>query len=159
MMQYVIGVDSSTQSTKAIVCELDGTALAQGRAELAVQTPQPGWAEQDPDTWRRSTVAALRQAVAGLRLRGGYSTEVAAIGLAWQRETFVALDAGGNPLRPAILWLDQRASREAELARAEFGAERFLRLTGKQLDTTPSFSKLAWMRRNRDDHTHGKKGG
>jgi len=86
-------------------------------------------------------VAALRQAIKGLD-----PASILAVGLAWQRETFVALDAAGEPLRPAILWLDQRATREAAQAQAEFGSGRFHRLTGKQLDTTPSFSKLAWMR-------------
>jgi xylulokinase len=146
---YFIGIDSSTQSTKAVAWDLAGNEVAWGRAKLNVMTPAPGWAEQAPGDWWTSTVEAVRRALADLDEREGASpAAVQAVGLAWQRETFVALDAEGEPLRPAILWLDQRASRAAAQAREEFGAGRFLQLTGKQLDTTPSFSKLVWMRKH-----------
>jgi len=141
MGEYLIGIDCSTQSTKAVAWDLQGRAIAEGRAPLRVSHPAPGWAEQDPAEWWESTAAALRQVAATVDAR-----RVLAVGLAWQRETFLALDADWQPLRPAILWLDQRATREAAEARQDFGAERFLEITGKQLDTTPSFVKLLWMR-------------
>jgi xylulokinase len=141
--RYLIGLDASTQSVKAIVWDFQGTAIAEGRAALAIRTPAPGWAEQDAASWQRASARAIRQAVTGLP-----AESIAALGLTWQRETFVAVDARGHSLRPAILWFDQRATREVAAARAEFGAERFQRLSGKQLDTTPAFVKLLWMRRN-----------
>lgn len=146
MKRYVIGVDSSTQSTKAIAWDLQGHVVAQGKAPLSVASPAPGWAEQDPRAWWDSTRSALRQVLAEIE-----AAEIVAVGLAWQRETFIALDAAGEPLRPAILWLDQRATREVAQLCADFGADRFHRITGKQLDTTPSLVKLVWMRRHEPD--------
>ena len=137
----IIGVDSSTQSSKAVAWDLSGNAVAEARSPLQVSHPAPGWAEQNPEEWWGSTAQAIRQVADYIDGR-----QVLAVGLAWQRETFLALDADWRPLRPAILWLDQRATRQAEQARREFGTERFLRLAGKQLDTTPSFVKLLWMR-------------
>jgi xylulokinase len=53
-MSYVIGVDSSTTATKAIVWDHEGRAVAEGRAEFALALPRPGWHEQDAEDWWRS---------------------------------------------------------------------------------------------------------
>jgi len=140
-MPYVMSLDCSTTSVKAIVWDLQGNMVAQGRAPLAAQTPAPGWMEQDAESWWQATSDAMYQALYAMD-----ASQVAAVGLTWQRETFVALDADNQPLRPAILWCDQRAIREVEQAKEIYRARRFHRLSGKQLDTTPSFVKLAWMR-------------
>ena len=144
--RYLIGLDASTQSVKAIVWDLQGAVIAEGRAPLVVRPPAPGWAEQEAQSWWGACARAVRQAVSDLP-----AVRIAALGLSWQRETFVAVDDRGCPLRPAIIWFDQRATREVATARAAFGAERFHRLSGKQLDTTPAFSKLLWMRQHEPD--------
>ncbi|NLS79007.1 MAG: xylulose kinase, partial [Chloroflexi bacterium] len=59
MGEYLIGIDCSTQSTKAVAWDLQGRAIAEGRAPLRVSHPAPGWAEQDPAEWWESTAAAL----------------------------------------------------------------------------------------------------
>jgi xylulokinase len=62
-MAYVIGIDSSTTATKAVVWDRDGTSLAEGRAGLNLNQPQPGFHEQDAEDWWRSLIAATRDAV------------------------------------------------------------------------------------------------
>src|SRR4051794_30229432 len=62
-MAYVIGIDSSTTATKAVVWDRGGRAVAEGRAEFALTLPRPGWHEQDPEDWWRSCAAAVRQAL------------------------------------------------------------------------------------------------
>ena len=135
-MSYVIGVDSSTTATKAVVWNRDGRAVADGRAEFSLAIPRPGWHEQDAEDWWRSTTAAVRRAVQTVDV-----ADIEAIGLTHQRETFACLDEGGRPVRPAIVWMDVRAARQVE----QHGSDDIHRLTGKPADTTPALYKLLWL--------------
>jgi xylulokinase len=136
-MAYVLGVDSSTTATKAVVWDRAGRAVADGRGQFSLALPRPGWHEQDAEDWWRSTAAAVRAA-----LRSVDAADVEAIGLTHQRETFVCVDESGRPVRPAIVWMDVRAAREVE----RFGSDEVHRLTGKPADTTPALYKLLWLR-------------
>jgi xylulokinase len=136
-MSYVIGIDSSTTATKAVVWDREGRAVAEGRAEFALALSRPGWHEQDAEDWWRSCAAAVVQA-----LQSVDGSEIDALCVTHQRETFACLDEQGTPIRPAIVWMDVRATREVE----EFGSEEIHRLTGKPPDTTPALYKLLWLR-------------
>lgn len=136
-MTYIIGVDSSTTASKAVVWDRDGRAVGEGRQDFALDIPHAGWHEQDAQDWWRSTAVALREAGASVK-----ASEIEAIGLTHQRETFACLGEDGTPLRPAIVWLDGRAVREVE----EHGSDSIHQITGKVPDTTPAFYKLLWLR-------------
>ena len=136
-MSYVIGVDSSTTATKAVVWNREGNVVADGRAEFALALPRPGWHEQDPEDWWRSTASAIRRA-----LHSVDAAAVEAIGLTHQRETFACLDERGNAVRPAIVWMDVRSVHQVR----QLGSPDIHRLTGKPPDTTPALYKLAWLR-------------
>ena len=135
-MSYVIGVDSSTTATKAVAWNREGRAVADGRAEFSLALPRPGWHEQDAEDWWRSTVTAVRR-----MLQSVDASDIEAIGLTHQRETFACLDEHGRAVRPAIVWMDVRATRQVE----QFGSEDVHRLTGKPPDTTPALYKLLWL--------------
>src|ERR671930_416128 len=135
-MSYVIGVDSSTTATKAVVWNREGRAVAQGRAEFSLALPRPGWHEQDAEDWWRSTATAVRRA-----LQSVDASDIDAIGLTHQRETFVCLDDHGRAVRPAIVWMDVRATRQVE----QLGSDDVHRLTGKPADPTPALYKLLWL--------------
>ena len=81
----------------------------------------------------------LREAVAKV---GG--ARIAGIAITHQRETFVCLDAAGEPIRPAITWMDVRATREVE----EFGTADVHRITGKPPNPTPAWYKLLWLKKH-----------
>jgi sugar (pentulose or hexulose) kinase len=136
-MPYVIGVDCSTTATKAIVWNREGRAVSEGRAEFALDLPRPGWHEQDPEDWWRSTAAAVRAA-----MRTVDAGDVEAMAITHQRETFACLDDRGRPVRPAIVWMDTRAAPQVR----EHGSEAIQRRTGKPPDTTPALYKLLWLR-------------
>src|SRR3954452_16692751 len=134
---YVIGVDTSTTATKAVVWSRVGSPVADGRAEFSLALPRPGWHEQDAEDWWRSTVTAVRRA-----LRSVAPSDIEAIGLTHQRETFACLDEQGRAVRPAIVWMDVRAARQVD----RFGSDDVHRLTGKPADTPPALYKLLWLR-------------
>lgn len=135
----VIGIDCSTTATKAVVWDLKGREIAEGRAKFALSMPHSGWHEQDAEDWWRSTRQALEEAASKVDPR-----RIRAIGITHQRESFVCTDEEGKPLRPAILWLDERAGKEIE----RYGSEEVHRITGKPPDVTPAFYKLLWLRNN-----------
>jgi xylulokinase len=139
----LVGIDSSTQSTTACVWSASGKLLSRGSARQKVSTPRPGWAEQNPRGWRGSLHRALRSALDGFDVR-----RLAAAGIAFQRETFALADARGRWTRPAILWLDVRASAEVERLAREIGPDAYHELTGKPLDVTSALARLLWLRRH-----------
>ncbi len=108
-MAYVIGIDSSTTATKAVVWDHEGHAVAEGRAEFALALARPGWHEQDAEDWWRSCATAVTQA-----LQTVDGSDIEALCLTHQRETFACVDEQGRPVRPAIVWMDVRATREVE---------------------------------------------
>jgi xylulokinase len=136
-VSYVIGIDSSTTATKAVVWDCDGRAISEGRSEFPLAMPRPGWHEQNPEDWWRSTGAAVR-----LAMRTVDASDIDAICVTHQRETFACLDEDGRPGRPAIVWMDVRATSQVEA----LGSDDVHRTTGKPADTTPALYKLLWLR-------------
>lgn len=104
----LLAIDNGTQSVRALLFDLNGNLLARSRVPLVPYvSPQPGWAEQDPNYFWDSLCQAcqqLWQTESGAALR----PRIAGIGLTTQRSTIVNVDRDGKPLRPAIVWLDQR---------------------------------------------------
>jgi xylulokinase len=131
----VAGVDTSTQATKVLAVDPeDGRVVATGRAPHEV-TGADGARETDPEVWW----SALRLALADC----GAAGQVAAISVAGQQHGLVTLDAGGRPLRPAILWNDTRSAPEArELTEALGGAAAWAERVG--LVPVPSFTATRW---------------
>jgi len=103
---HLLAIDFGTQSVRALLFDARGSLVAKNRVEVEPYfSNQPGWAEQDPLYFWRS----LCEACQGLWESSPVPREaVAAAALTTQRATMVNLDSGGEPLRPAIVWLDQR---------------------------------------------------
>ncbi len=103
---YVIAVDSGTQSVRAMMFDRNGKVVAAAQApHVPYFSDQPGWAEQDPaDYWSKLclvTKAVMKKARVNPK-------EIAAVGITTQRTTFIAADREGRALRPAVIWMDQR---------------------------------------------------
>jgi xylulokinase len=143
----VLGIDSGTSSCKAIVWDREGKAVSEGRADIPMSRPRPAWHEQSAEDWWLSARDSIRKAVEGTD-----PTRLAALCIANQRESFVAVDEFGSPLGEAILWMDERArpllgELAAALGAAERGDERYRALSGKTLSGNLSVGKLEWLRR------------
>ena len=127
----VAGVDSSTQSTKVLLCEAaDGTVVGQASA------PHPAGTECDPEAWWN----ALRQA------GGGLLDQAAAIAVAGQQHGMVVLDDDGQVIRPALLWNDLRsAAASADLIRQHGGRAWWAERTGSVPNASFTVAKLRWL--------------
>ena len=139
MPDLVIGVDSSTTATKAIAWDRSGVAVAEGRASIALHNPQPGFFEQDPADWWRSTAAALRTVCNTVS-----PDRIAALAISNQRETFALFKRDGTPIRPGTVWLDERSRAQQESFGRRFGADRLHAISGKPLDVIPCLFRMIW---------------
>jgi xylulokinase len=115
-----------------------------------LQTPRPGWAEQDPEDWWRASELALASLGDQLAERGG-TDAIAGIGLSGQMHGLVCLDAERRVLRPAILWNDQRTAAECAEIEERVGFARLVELTGNRALTGFTAPKLLWVRRHEPD--------
>ena len=142
-MSHVIGIDTSTTATKAVLIDASGAVLATGVAEYGYDIPRPRWSEQDPGLWWNGTVAAVRSV---LTTAGVPGSAVGAIGLTGQMHGAVLLDAADAVLRPAILWNDQRTADACDEIRRAVGPERLIAITGNDALTGFTAPKLVWVR-------------
>ena len=133
----VLSVDASTTAAKATCWTPDGRAVSEGRAPIPLLNPEPGGYEQDAAVWWSATVEAIRQALGPVD-----AARLAAMCVTHQRETVVLTDAALEPIRPALVWMDDRCRPQVAEAEARLGAERLHQLSGKPPCTTPSLYKL-----------------
>src|ERR1700710_1758514 len=142
-MPHVLALDQGTTSSRAIVFDESGAAVAVAQREFRQIFPRPGWVEHDPlEIWESQLAVALGAlARAGLQAR-----DVAALGLTNQRETVVLWDrATGKPLANAIVWQDRRTAGVCDRLKREGREPLFRERTGLVLDPYFSGTKLAWL--------------
>lgn len=138
----VIGIDSSTTSTKAIAWTREGGIAGMGRSPIPLSSPGNNRYEQDPADWWSAASKALQEL-----LQQVAPGRVAALAISNQRETFVPLGPQGEPVRPAIVWLDQRCADEVGWLTDRVGAAGIHRISGKPPDMAPVIYRIAWMLR------------
>jgi len=152
MRTLIIGIDSGTQSTKALVVEarsgkvLGSSSVAYG---LIPGLP-PGAKEQHPHTWKAATAKAVKGALKEAKAKSG---EVVAIGVSGQQHGFVPLDKNGEVIRAAKLWCDTTTAAEcAEITAALGGPARTIRALGNAV--LPGFTapKILWLKKNEPEN-------
>ncbi len=142
-MPYVLGLDSSTTATKAILVAADGSVVAVESSGYPFESPKPLWAEQDAGLWWAATCTSIQKALSSAGVAG---SEVVAVGLTGQMHGLVLLDGSGRPLRPAILWNDQRTADECDQIRGRIGRERLISISGNDALTGFTAPKILWVR-------------
>ncbi|MGC4104779.1 MAG: FGGY family carbohydrate kinase [Thermomicrobiales bacterium] len=121
----VLAIDLGTSSVKALLLSPAGDVLAIGKGSHPTHRPHPGWNEQDPADWWAGARTAVREAITAAP-----GCRIAAIGLTGQMHGTVALDAAGEPVRPAIIWSDRRSEAEREAITADVGPDLANRIGG-----------------------------
>ena len=142
----LLGIDIGTTSLKAAVFDGNGKRLALTSRDYTLNTyPDTGFIEFDPEEY----ITICKSALDELTEKCG---KIDAISVDTQGETLILTDENGSPLYPAVVWLDNRAEKEAEDIKAKFGNELVYNITG-QPEITAGWpaSKLLWFRNNRPD--------
>ena len=148
----LIGIDSGTQSTKALVVDArSGKVCGSGSASYGLIAGLPAGAkEQDPETWRAALVKSVKLALKEAKATAG---EVVAISVSGQQHGFVPMDKSGAVIRPAKLWCDTTTTAEcAEITQALGGAKGAIRAVGNAV--LPGFTapKILWLRKNEPEN-------
>jgi glycerol kinase len=144
--RYVAAIDQGTTSTRCILFDAASNPVAVGQKEHRQVYPQPGWVEHDPAEILQRTLEVVAEA---MRKAGARANNIAAVGIANQRETVVAWDrTTGQPLCNAIVWQDTRTKGICDRLAVESGQDRFRTKVGLPLATYFSGPKMRWMLEN-----------
>ena len=138
-----IGLDIGTSGVKGLAVRADGSIATSATREYPLNTPRPGWAEQNPEDWWQGTIAVIRELVATTS-----GEEIAGVGITGQMHGAVFMDASGAIIRPAILWCDQRTEAECAEITAKVGAKDLQQITANPALTGFQAPKILWLRNN-----------
>jgi xylulokinase len=149
---YTLGYDIGSSSVKASLIHIEtGKVVAAAfspQTEMPISVPHTGHAEQHPDLWWENLQAATAAAVGKIvSADTAPALTIKAIGISYQMHGLVCVDADGQPLRPAIIWCDSRATELGRTAFTAIGAENCL---ARSLNSPGNFtaSKLAWVKQH-----------
>jgi glycerol kinase len=142
-VQYVLALDQGTTSSRALLFDQEGTIRSLAQREFDQIFPQPGWVEHSPEQIASSQIAV---AVEALGQAGARPSDVAAIGIANQRETTIVWNRDtGEPVHNAIVWQDRRTADFCERLRSEGHGPLIQQRTGLLIDSYFSASKISWI--------------
>jgi xylulokinase len=143
----LVAIDVGTSGARAAAFDLEGRRRLEARVPYPTTSEHEGWAEQDPRLWRSAAISSLAAIVAEL----GRQRSVHAIGLTGQCPSICLVDAAGRPVRPGLIYRDNRASDEATSLRDRFGEVEVHRRTGHLPAAFHILPKLLWVRRHEPD--------
>ena len=142
-MNYLIGTDIGTSSTKTVLFDENGNPVASADFFYEVAQPENGWAEQDPEDWWQGVRETMRNVI---RESGIDPGDIRGVGLSGQMHGLVMLDDAGHVLRPSIIWCDQRTGAEADWMTEHIGREKLVEITGNPAITGFTAAKLLWVK-------------
>jgi len=140
---YVIGVDSGTESCRAIIVNAEGKLVAESVVEYSTFYPKPGWAEQDPNDIWRAVCESIKRVV---KTSGVNPSKIVGIGVDGTTSTVIACDEHGKPLRKAILWSDVRAALQAD--RLTKTGHKLLKYYCGSISAESIIAKALWLKEN-----------
>jgi len=140
---YVIGCDVGSQGTNCALYAADGTLVASSYQAYDLSFPFPGAAEQDPDLWPAAVAGGVRELLD--ELPEGPSA-VKGLSFGSQLDGMVVCDGDARPLRPAMIWMDRRAERQAAAVAEKMSPSEFYRRVGANLDSSHAVFKALWVR-------------
>jgi len=142
--EYLLGVDIGTTALKAILFTKEGEIVKSVVKEYKLETPKPHWVECNPQVYWESFKSCISEITQDIS-----PSNIETLGISSQGESFIPLDKEGKPLRKAIVWLDDRAEKEAKAIKEIFSQEETYFITG-QPDILPAWPacKILWLRKN-----------
>ena len=149
-MEYLLGIDIGTSGCKSILIDNGGSIAGSVVKEYKLYTPKAGWSEQNPEDWWNAVIEGIRElfgmtGISGKSIRG--------IGLSGQMHGLVALDKHDRVIRPAILWNDQRTSKQCEqITQKAGGLNGLLELTNNRMLPGYTGGKLIWLKENEPEN-------
>jgi xylulokinase len=141
-MASFLGIDIGTTSVKAGLFDERGHCLGKAERDYALRTPAVDHVELDAETYWSATIEVVQRTLAAC---GSRARDVRALAVSSQGETTIAVDAAGRPLRPALVWLDNRAREQANRLRTALAPRTYQRTGIPEVTPTWSACKIAWL--------------
>ncbi|GAK55795.1 carbohydrate kinase, FGGY [Candidatus Vecturithrix granuli] len=141
-MAYLVGIDLGSSSLKVAVFQEDGAVIARQSAVNILHTPRPGWSEYDPQEVWEGIVRCLRTCLASIEDRSA----IRGVSISSMGEVGIPITRSGEPLFPAISWMDQRALPQLNWWAANFDRSYLFSISGMPLDPMYSIHKIMWLR-------------
>jgi len=149
--KYILAIDQGTSSTKSLIFDEAGNAIAKGVEELHTNYFDKGFVEQDPEEIFQNVLAAVKKCFDDFAKKGFNKNDIAAIGISNQRETFVIWDKNGKPLHNAVVWQCKRSVNICEQLKQKNLSATVNKKTGLVIDPYFSATKLIWLFQNNDE--------
>ena len=149
--KYILAIDQGTSSTKSLIFDAEGQAVAKGSELLHTNYLDNGFVEQDPEEIYHNVLASIKKCLHQFNKKGFDTTGIAAIGISNQRETFVIWDKNGKPLYPAVVWQCKRSVQVCEALKQKGLSAIIHQKTGLVIDPYFSATKLIWLFENNND--------
>ncbi len=146
--KYILAIDQGTSSTKSLIFDKDGKAVAKGTEPLHTNYFGDGFVEQDPEEIYQNVLASVKKCLEEYTGKGFSKRDIAAIGISNQRETFVVWDKNGKPLHPAVVWQCKRSVQICEQLKQKDLSATVQQKTGLIIDPYFSATKLVWLFQN-----------
>ena len=149
MSDLILGIDVGTTSLKTAVYDCSGVQKASAVVEYSLLTPKNGFVEAPCGIYMDS----VRKCMEVMKAKGTVSlSDITVVGFSVQGETLCLLDENGEPLGNAIVWMDNRAGKQAEEMKKKFGDEKCYEITGQvSFEANWPAEKLLWIRENEPD--------
>ena len=147
-MNYIVGIDIGTTSTKALLYDLNGKIYAKSNIGYTLHQEQPDMAEEDPNDIFTATLNAIEEVVSKAQLTDG---KVVAISWSAQQHSLIALDQDYRPLTRSITWADNRAEKYARQFKENGQGMTVYQHTGLTIHPMGPFYKLLWLRQEHPD--------
>ncbi len=149
-MNFLLGSDIGTSSTKTILTNLDGKVIAQDTQEYDVLTPKRLWAEQWPEVWMTGLFNSIKntveksgvnpQEIKGITISGLYGG------------SGIPVDEKFEAIRPCLIWMDRRVEKETKWVLENVGLEKLLKITHNGVDPYYGFTKMLWVKFNEPEN-------
>lgn len=143
--KYILAIDQGTSSTKSLIFDEMGQAIAKGSENLHTHYFDNGFVEQDPEVIYQNVLASVKKCLVQFAENGFDQNDLVAAGISNQRETFVIWDTDGKPLYNAVVWQCKRSLEICEELKTKGLAQTVSDKTGLVIDPYFSATKLMWL--------------
>ncbi|MCS7061689.1 MAG: xylulokinase [Anaerolineae bacterium] len=151
MSDLILAHDLGTTGNKATLIDTTGKPVASVFEGYGTAYPRPNWAEQEAGDWQRALIHSTRRLLA----QAGIDPQrVAVVSFSGHMQGALLLDEEGRPIRPAVIWADQRATDQAAWIAEAAGANHVYRLTGHRVSAAYTAAKVLWIKQHQPEVWH-----